>query len=119
MDRNAALKEPNIVLGLELIVACAPTVAPTTVQQIIDVESKGNALALNVNGTRLSRQPRDAADAADLARTYIAEGYTVDMGLMQVNSANLPKLGYSVEDMFDTCKNLSAGSTVLANFYTA
>lgn len=106
------------MLGLELIVACAPTVAPTTVQQIIDVESKGNPLALNVNGTTLSRQPRDAADAAALARQYIAAGYTVDMGLMQVNSANLPKLGYSVEDMFDTCKNLRAGSTVLTNFYT-
>src|SRR5690606_28739596 len=55
---------------------------------------------------------------AALARQYIAAGYTVDMGLMQVNSANLPKLGYSVEDMFDTCKNLRAGSTVLTNFYT-
>lgn len=82
------------------------------------MESKGNPLALNVNGTTLSRQPRDAADAAALARQYIAAGYTVDMGLMQVNSANLPKLGYSVEDMFDTCKNLRAGSTVLTNFYT-
>ncbi len=106
------------MLGLELIAACAPTVAPTTVQQIIQVESKGNPLALNVNGARLSRQPRDATDAAALAREYIAAGYTVDMGLMQVNSANLPKLGYSVEDMFDTCKNLRAGATVLTNFYT-
>ncbi len=105
------------MLGLEIIVACAPTVAPATVQQVIDVESKGNPLALNVNGTMLVRQPRDAADAAALAREYIAAGYTVDLGLMQVNSANLPKLGYSVEDMFDTCKNLRAGSTVLTNFY--
>lgn len=105
------------MLGLEIIAACAPTVAPATVQQVIDVESKGNPLALNVNGASLVRQPRDADDAATLAREYIAAGYTVDMGLMQVNSANLPKLGYSVEDMFDTCKNLRAGSTVLTNFY--
>ncbi|WP_180176791.1 lytic transglycosylase domain-containing protein [Acinetobacter sp. YH01016] len=105
------------MLGLELIAACAPSVAPTTVQQIIQVESKGNPLALNVNGASLSRQPRDAADAAALARQYIAAGYTVDMGLMQVNSTNLPKLGYSVEDMFDTCKNLRAGAEVLTAFY--
>ena len=107
------------MLGLEMIVACAPTVAPQTIQQIIAVESKGNPLALNVNGAVLSRQPRDAKDAAALAREYIAAGYTVDMGLMQVNSSNLPKLGYTVEDMFDTCKNLRAGSTVLTNFYKA
>jgi len=89
-----------------------------TVRQVIDVESKGNPIALNVNGATLSRQPRDAADAATLARQYIEAGYTVDLGLMQVNSANLPKLGYTVEDMFDTCKNLRAGSTVLTDFYT-
>lgn len=105
------------MLGLEIIVLCAPTVAPETVQQIIDVESKGNPLALNVNGATLSRQPRDAADAAVLARQYIAAGYTVDLGLMQVNSSNLAGLGYSVEDMFDACKNLRAGSTVLTTFY--
>lgn len=107
------------MLGLEIIVACAPTVAPTTVQQVIAVESKGNPLAINVNGATLARQPQDAADAATLARRYIAAGYSVDLGLMQVNSRNLSKLGYSVEDMFDTCKNLRAGSTVLTSFYTA
>lgn len=105
-------------LGLELIAACAPTVAPATVQQIIEVESNGNPLAINVNGAVLSRQPRDAADAVNLAREYIRQGYTVDLGLMQINSANLPKLHYTIEDMFDTCKNLRAGAAVLSNFYT-
>lgn len=104
-------------IGSEIIAACAPTVAAPTVQQIIDVESNGNPLAISVNGANLSFQPQDAGDAATIARSYIQAGYTVDMGLMQVNSTNLSRLGYSVEDMFDACKNLRAGSTVLTNFY--
>lgn len=103
--------------GLELLLACAPTVHPSTVQQVIAVESAGRALALNVNGARLARQPRDATDAAVLARRYLQAGYSVDLGLMQVNSANLRPLGYTVSDMFEPCKNLQAGAAVLTRFY--
>lgn len=106
------------MFGLELIAACAPTVAPSTIREIIRIESKGNPLALNVNGTTLSRQPRNAADAAALARQYIRAGYTVDLGLMQVNSRNLPRLGYTIEDMFNPCKNIHAGSTILTEAYS-
>lgn len=107
------------MIGLELLVTCAPMVAPATTQQIIQVESNGNPLAIGVNGGRLERRPRDAADAAMLAKKYIADGYSVDLGLMQVNSNNLARLGYSVEDMFEPCKNIAAGGRVLAEFYVA
>lgn len=103
----------------ELIVACAPMVAPATMQQVVRVESRGNVLAIGVNGGKLPRLPRDAADAAMLARAAIRKGYSVDLGLMQVNSRNLANLGYSVEDMFEPCKNLAAGAKVLATFYQA
>ena len=104
---------------LELIAVCAPSVAPITMQEIVRVESGGNALAINVNGGRLARKARNAADAAALARSAISQGYSVDLGLMQVNSRNLGSLGYSVEDMFEPCKNLTAGARVLTNFYQA
>lgn len=106
------------MIGFELLLACAPNVAPETTQQIIQVESRGDPLAINVNKGRLERKPRDAADAAALARKYITEGYSVDLGLMQVNSRNLSRLGYSVEDMFEPCKNIAAGGRVLAAFYS-
>ncbi|AHJ63197.1 Attachment mediating protein VirB1 [Granulibacter bethesdensis] len=102
-----------------LIQTCAPTVAPSTVQSIIQVESKGNPLAINVNGTKLARQPRDIVDATALATAYIKAGYSVDLGLMQVNSKNLSKLGYTISDMFIPCKNLSAGAQILTKFYTS
>lgn len=107
------------MIGIEFMMLCAPNVAPQTIEQIITVESSGNPLAINVNKGRLARKPSDAADAAALARDYIAKGYSVDLGLMQVNSRNLPRLGYSVEDMFEPCKNIAAGARVLTAFYAA
>lgn len=105
------------MIDIALILACAPTVAPATIQQIIQVESKGDPLAIGVNGGRLPRPAKNAADAAALARAAIQQGYSVDLGLMQVNSKNLARLGYTVEDMFDSCKNLAAGAKVLTDFY--
>lgn len=105
------------MIGIELLTLCAPQVAPETVQHIIRVESSGNPLALNINGAKLPRKPADAADAAKIAHEFIGAGYSVDLGLMQVNSRNLAKLGYTVEDMFEPCKNIAAGAKVLTNFY--
>ncbi len=105
------------MIGVEMVQACAPGVAVGTLQRVIWVESKGDPLAIGVNGGRLPRKPRDAADAAALARSIISQGYSVDLGLMQVNSRNLARLGYTVEDMFEPCKNLAAGARVLTSFY--
>jgi type IV secretion system protein VirB1 len=105
--------------GIDFIATCAPTVSPVTMQRVIAVESEGNSLALNVNigRTALSLKPRDKAEAVKLTYEHIANGHSVDMGLMQVNSKNLARLGYTVEDMFDECKNLNAGAIVLTQYY--
>ncbi|MCJ8029945.1 lytic transglycosylase domain-containing protein, partial [Shinella yambaruensis] len=107
------------MIGLEIFIACAPNVAPATIEQIITVESAGDPLAINVNGGRLERKPESPADAAKMVYQYIANGHSVDMGLMQVNSRNLAALGYTVEEMFEPCTNISAGSRVLTQFYSA
>lgn len=107
------------MIGIEFMMLCAPNVAPQTIQQIIHVESRGDELAININGAKLPRKPTDAADAAKIAREYIGKGYSVDLGLMQVNSRNLASLGYTVEDMFEPCKNIAAGGRILTAFYTS
>jgi len=107
----------GLAVAFEVLLACAPQVAPETVEQIIQVESGGNPLALNINGAELPRQPHDATDAAALARHYLEQGHTVDLGLMQVNSDNLLALGYTVEEMFEPCKNLDAGARILSALY--
>ena len=105
------------MIDIALLIACSPTVAHQTTAQIIQNESEVNPIALNVNGARITRKAKDANDAATMARSYIAQGYTVDLGLMQVNSANLSWLGYTVEDMFEPCKNIAAGGRIITDYY--
>ncbi|MDE3121606.1 MAG: lytic transglycosylase domain-containing protein [Paracoccaceae bacterium] len=108
-------------ITLALAVTCAPSVAPDTLARVVKVESGGNPLALNVNhlAGRAQPKPTTAAEAARLAAAYIAKGYSVDMGLMQVNSGTLQRLDYTVADMFDPCTNLAAGAAILTENYTS
>ncbi len=105
--------------ALPSLAACPPGILSTaTVQAIIANESGGNLLAIRVNGANLALPaPRDPDDAAALATRLIAAGYSVDLGLMQVNSANLPWLHESVRDMFSLCPNIAAGSLIFAEDY--
>jgi type IV secretion system protein VirB1 len=100
------------------LLACAPNVAPVTLQAIVEVESGGNPLALNVNGIRVQPPPaRNAKEAAQVAESYIARGYSVDIGLLQVNSRNLAALGITVEQVLDPCTNIRAAATILTADY--
>lgn len=102
----------------QLIAACSINTHADTVRAVIDVESRGNPLAINVNGRMKLRKARDAADAAQLARYAIGLGYSVDMGLMQVNSRNLAKVGLTPETVFDACNNIKAGTMILSGNYS-
>ncbi len=98
--------------------ACALNVAPATLEAVIRVESGGDELALHVNG--LTRQPprgRDANDVAGTAEDFIRRGYSVDLGLMQVNSRNLPALGLTISVVLEPCANIRAGAAILAADY--
>ena len=96
---------------------CAPTVAPETVLAIIQTESGGEPFALNVNGGRQPARQRSAADAAATARRYVAAGYSVDLGLGQINSRNMRWLGLTWESVFDPCTNVAALGRVLTTNY--
>jgi len=97
---------------------CAPQVALSTMQAVIRTESGFKPNALNVNGkARLARQPRSRSEAASWAQWLIARGYSVDMGLMQINSANLARLGLNANTVFDPCRNLQAGASILVDNY--
>ena len=100
------------------LLACAPNIAPATLEAVVSVESGGNPLALNVNG--LGVQPlsaHNAQEAAAIATSFIARGYSVDLGLMQVNSRNLAALGLTVEQVFDPCTNIRSGAAILTADY--
>ena len=99
------------------LAACAPYVAPATLEAVISVESGGNPLAIHVNHGPNPPAAHTLKEAAAKAAHLIGQGYSVDLGLMQVNSRNLVALGYSVEDMFNSCTNVEAGATILTEDY--
>ena len=95
---------------------CAGEVATEAVVPLVVTESGGDDLSINVN-----RGPRvrvgSVAEGAGLVRRYMAQGYTVDVGLAQINSANFARLGVTVEQAFDPCTNLRLASTLLQEGY--
>lgn len=106
----------NLILSLSQ--ACAPQVAPETLAAIAYTESRFNPIAIGVNrGPRPDRAPRDAAEAARVARALLARGANLDLGVAQINSDNLDWLGLSVEAAFEPCSNLTAAAVVLATGY--
>ncbi|NML91688.1 hypothetical protein CAF53_23185 [Sphingobium sp. LB126] len=103
---------------LGLAAQCASGVAPSTIAAVVHTESKGYQFALNVNGVaQQPDRPTNAADAARIARSYIAKGYSVDLGLGQINSNNMNALGLTWASVFDPCANIGAAGQVLAGNY--
>lgn len=103
-------------------IECINDVHSTTLQSVIRNESGGNPLAINVNIIKGKprpkyRQPKSRKQAIALAKRYIALGHSVDLGLTQVNSRNLPHYRVSIADMFDPCTNIKVGSTILYEAY--
>lgn len=104
---------------LTLASQCAPTVAPETVLAIIHTESSGYPFALNVNGGRQPARQNTAAKAAATAQRFVAAGYSVDLGLGQINSRNMRWLGLTWETVFAPCTNIAALGQVLTHNYNA
>lgn len=98
-----------------VLAACATFVAPATLDAVVQVESGGNELAINVNGLK-HNPPRQGSreEAISTAKHWIARGYSVDLGLMQINSRNLSGLGMTVEQAFEPCRNVHGGALILS-----
>lgn len=105
---------------LEAIItsSCSPDVHPLIVNAIVKTESNYNPFAIGVNrGGRLVKQPTNIGEAIDTAKRLLASGANIDMGLGQINSANLQWLGLTVEQAFTPCANLQALQTVYLHCY--
>lgn len=98
---------------IDMIMQCAPEVHHMTMSAIIKQESGGNPYALNDNTNKKSYKPKTFNEALQIAKRLIATGASVDIGLAQINSKNLPGLRLSVEDVLDPCKNIMASQTIL------
>lgn len=97
---------------------CAPSVDTQTMAAIVKTESGFRPLAIGINrGGRLARQPETVEEAVITAKWLIDNGYNIDLGLGQINSSNLRRVGLTVEEAFDPCKNIAAGAKILHGNY--
>lgn len=105
-------------LLLLLAAQCAPQVAPATLLAVTRAESGLDPLAIGVNGVNVTRpRPRTRAAAVHAAKTLVAKGHDIDLGLGQINVRNLRRLGLSLETAFDPCRNLAAAGAILGEGY--
>jgi type IV secretion system protein VirB1 len=98
---------------LHLAADHAPAVAPETVATFAQAESRLDPLAVHDNTTGRSHAPRTVAEAVVLARTLLAKGHSLDLGLLQINDANLSRTGLTVESAFDPDLSVEAGGQIL------
>lgn len=97
---------------------CAPSVTPEIMEKIVKAESGFSQFAIGVNGSnRRNYNPKSHEEATRIARELIAQGHSIDMGLGQINSANLEWLNLTVGTVFDSCTNLTASEVVLRDGY--
>ncbi len=113
--------------------SCAADVPVSTLEAIAGTESALYPFALSINrphqlahrqgwnrGTiTLERQPASLEEAIAWTHWLFAQGITVSIGLLQVNSEHAALLHLTPEQLFDPCTNLRAGAALLSATYAA
>ncbi len=105
------------VVLAELVLTCAPLIAPDTALALVRTESGGNPWAIGVVGNALTRQPRDNAEAITTADSLSAQGWDFSVGLGQINRRNFRRLGLTTATALDPCTNLRAMQTLLLDCF--
>jgi type IV secretion system protein VirB1 len=110
---------------------CVPEAPLSTLRSIVRVESSGNPNAMQIDFPKtllkrwrlpegilaLKRQPANAQEALAWLRYFEQHSISVDVGLMQVSTAEAHKRGLDPESLLDTCTNLRAGWHILEDAY--
>jgi type IV secretion system protein VirB1 len=99
-----------------LLSQCAPDAPPGYVTDLARAESRLEPYAIHDNAANVSVYPQTLEQALPMAREMLRLGHSVDLGLMQVNSANFRWLGLTAETALDPCTNVRAGASVLQAF---
>ena len=124
-----ALAQNTDIVRLRSI--CLPNAPLSTLRAVIQVESRGNPNAMQIDfpkgllkrwrlpeGTlRLKRQPTNEREALDWLAYFQSYDIFVDLGLMQVSTAEAKRRGISPESLLDPCTNLRVGWQILEDAY--
>ena len=110
---------------------CLPNAPLSTLRAVVQVESSGNPNAMQIDfpkallkrwklpeGTlRLKRQPTSQREALDWLAYFQSYDIFVDLGLMQVSTAEAKRRGISPESLLEPCTNLRVGWQILEDAY--
>jgi type IV secretion system protein VirB1 len=110
---------------------CLPTAPLSTLRAVVQVESGGNPNSMQIDfpkallkrwrlaeGTlRLKRQPTNQREALDWLAYFQSYDIFVDLGLMQVSTAEAKRRGISPESLLEPCTNLRVGWQILEDAY--
>jgi type IV secretion system protein VirB1 len=108
----------SVSTALPLALACAPRVAPDVLLSVAYAESHWRVLEIHDNVTGDAFEPRSKQEAAQIASRLISEGANPDLGLLQINAANLSRTGLTVATAFEPCASMRAGAQVLLEGYS-
>ncbi|MEO0367208.1 MAG: transglycosylase SLT domain-containing protein [Pseudomonadota bacterium] len=101
-----------------LISACAVENLPTAlIEGIISTESAGYVYALsgsyNYSDYFLLPKDKEEADyAIAVGRASMEHKVNISVGLMQINSWHMEKMGASIATTFDPCNNILIGTSI-------
>ena len=85
-------------------------------QAIARTESGFNPYAIGVVKGSI-KQPSNLSEAVKAVEQLEKAGKNFSMGLVQINKYNLEKYGLNFTAVFEPCKNLKAGPTILAECF--
>jgi type IV secretion system protein VirB1 len=101
-----------------LLTTCAPNVGVKTMAGVVQYESGWQPYAIGDNTTRHSYYPTTRDEALETETYLLGLGHNLDVGLSQVNSENFAAYGLAPATALDSCRNLHAGSAILAEAYS-
>ncbi|MGE4482937.1 transglycosylase SLT domain-containing protein [Acidocella sp.] len=97
--------------------SCAPSIALATLSAVAKVESGFDPWALHDNTTGQNQHVSSLEQAEVQASQWISHDDSVDIGMMQINSANLSALNLTAVQALDPCASLAAGAEILRAAY--
>jgi type IV secretion system protein VirB1 len=127
---SPAVRGQNVDL-IKLESTCLPNVPLSTLRAVVQVESRGNPNAMQIDfpnallkrwglaeGTlHLKRQPINQREALTWLGYFQSYNIFVDLGLMQVSTAEAKRRGISPDSLLEPCTNLRVGWLILEDDY--
>lgn len=98
----------------ELLDRCAPSAPGRELTAIVRQASSFEPLVIGTGGRKpVSIQPTSKSEAITLATELMVGGQRIRIGLAQIDSADLKRLGVSLSDAFEPCENLKAATQLI------